>query len=29
MRPQGQDRRIWDAATTLEALGGAQVALWV
>jgi c-di-GMP-specific phosphodiesterase len=29
MRSQGQDRRIWDAATTLEALGGAQVALWV
>ena len=29
MRPQGQDRRIWDAAATLEALGGAQVALWV
>jgi c-di-GMP-specific phosphodiesterase len=29
MRLQGQDRRIWDAAATLEALGGAQVALWV
>ena len=29
MRLQGQDRRIWDAASTLEALGGAQVALWV
>lgn len=28
MRP-GQDRKIWDAAATLEALGGAQVALWV
>jgi len=25
----GQDRRGWDAAATLEALGGAQVGLWV
>jgi len=29
MRLQGQERRVWDAAATLEALGGAQVALWV
>ncbi|MBI5941449.1 MAG: bifunctional diguanylate cyclase/phosphodiesterase [Caulobacterales bacterium] len=29
MRLQAQDRRVWDAAATLEALGGAHVALWV
>lgn len=29
MRLNAQDRRVWDAAATLEALGGAHVALWV
>jgi c-di-GMP-specific phosphodiesterase len=29
MRLQAHDRRVWDAAATLEALGGAHVALWV
>lgn len=29
MRLTAQDRRVWDAAATLEALGGAHVALWV
>ena len=29
MRLQAQNRRVWDAAATLEALGGAHVALWV
>ncbi|MFZ5671217.1 MAG: putative bifunctional diguanylate cyclase/phosphodiesterase [Pseudomonadota bacterium] len=29
MRLQSLDRRGWDAAATLEALGGAQVALWI
>jgi c-di-GMP-specific phosphodiesterase len=29
MRLQAQDRRVWDAAATMEALGGAHVALWV
>ncbi|MDO8295005.1 MAG: bifunctional diguanylate cyclase/phosphodiesterase [Caulobacter sp.] len=29
MRLTAQDRRVWDAAATMEALGGAHVALWV
>ena len=29
MRLQAQDRRVWDAAATMEALGGAHVALWI